>query len=165
MKGQGVGEAPVLVPTDTLLQLIQIRVSKTGRLNLQASQQYRDCCQDQSLTLHTHTHCSNLLCANQVPPAAPHRTPLNSPPAPAPNYQPGWDSHPLEHCTVRVICLPVHPVLSWLHINLILFHFNNIVRHPDNRELHLSKLEVRNQHPDMGCVLNSTRTGGLKNAE
>lgn len=104
-EGAGVGEAPVLVPTDTLLQLIQIRVSKTGRLNLQASQQYRDCCQDQSLTLHTHTHCSNLLCANQVPPAAPHRTPLNSPPAPAPNYQPGWDSHPLEHCTVRDICL------------------------------------------------------------
>lgn len=55
VKGQRVGEALVLVPTDTLLQLIQIRVSKTGRLNLQASQQYRDCCQPQSLTMHTHT--------------------------------------------------------------------------------------------------------------
>lgn len=55
MKGQRVGEAPLPVPTDTLLRLIQIRVSKTGRLNLQASQQYRGCCQPQSLTLHTRT--------------------------------------------------------------------------------------------------------------
>lgn len=56
VKGQRVGEAPVLVPTDTLLQLIQIRVSKTGRLNLQASQQHRGRCQLQSLSLRSSTH-------------------------------------------------------------------------------------------------------------
>lgn len=43
VEDQEVGGALLLVPTDTLLLLIQIRVSKTGRLNLQASQEYRGC--------------------------------------------------------------------------------------------------------------------------
>lgn len=79
MKGQRAGEAPLLVPTDTLLHLIQIRVSKTGRLNLRASQQYRGRCQLQSLTRHKHTHAGTrtaiISSANQVPPAAGHHPP------------------------------------------------------------------------------------------
>lgn len=76
--GERAGGLPLLVPTDTLLQLIQIRVSKAGRLNLRASQQYRGRCQSQSLTRRTHAHSVNLFCAT----SSSTRTDTGQPPNP-----------------------------------------------------------------------------------
>lgn len=108
VKVQRVEEALFLLPTDTLLHLIQIRVSKTGWLNLQASQQYRGHCQLQSLSLHAHSVIIppvQTSCHQQLSTA--HR-----PPVP---IQPRWSFRLTEWTHIK----PVQPeVLNQVVVNM-----------------------------------------------